>query len=481
MAGSSCSGSARQRHTPSFVGFRKVASFMSLLALSLAQLTVEGFEPTSALVRSSSKDTYCRLVTGLQPWKSSDTATLGERKLQFTCFLRCKCKHRTPPTSRLALNAETFGESHEINPSTNSDSISPAESTGPTRRKALAVLLAGATALDMPTFNDDGANTNNVAWAITREYPVELTSVDVGVSSRRKMAEEKVQKARAQTISKSTEDPLKLRDGIDVATTIVWSGALWLGLGSRSNFLVRPLANLLYEANNSDNNVQETEQTTENTVISSNGDDAGAASSVAVGKTSQEQEDEDEGAFVRDRNEGYFSDLPFGLSFVLAAVFIASGWALNRFLTLFLLGGDSDLNLQLAGVALINGGALELGRLVSGEKQMTRDEVGRALRLQEEFQQFAGDRLLVLRGGNVHRSEVSASFRRYYAKYRNIDESSNSMTNNDQSMLVTDLEIERLMRSWNRQSGSRADMSRAGFFTGVQLNKAADITSTSFI
>ena len=288
------------------------------------------------------------------------------------------------------------------------------------------------------------ATTADPASAITREYPAELTYGYVGVNSQRQIAEQRTSQQRQEAIQKSLEDPLKTRDAKDLATTVVWSTALWLGLGSRSNFLVKPLANLLY-----DTNAQQPPDSTSN-------------STNALTDLSS-----DESAFVRDRNDGYFSDIPFELSFILAAVFIFSGWALNRLLTLVVLKGDADLNLQLAGVTLISAGALELGRIASGEKSLTRQEADRERQLIEEFDQFANDRLVLTKGGNVHRTEVCASFRRFYSKYR--------YTNSSQDL--NDLEIERLMRSWNMRLGSKEDMSRAGFFLGVQLNKNADIVT----
>jgi hypothetical protein len=60
------------------------------------------------------------------------------------------------------------------------------------------------------------------------------------------------------------------------------------------------------------------------------------------------------------------------------------------------------------------------------------------------------------------------TFRRFHAKYRNRDDED----------LLSDLEIERLMRLWVRVNlGS--DMSSAGYFNGVQLNNNADIVKIS--
>ena len=39
---------------------------------------------------------------------------------------------------------------------------------------------------------------------------------------------------------------------------------------------------------------------------------------------------------------------------------------------------------------------------------------------------------------------------------------------------LADIEIERIFRQWNRQFGSRSDMSSAGFFSGITVDGAAD-------
>lgn len=44
----------------------------------------------------------------------------------------------------------------------------------------------------------------------------------------------------------------------------------------------------------------------------------------------------------------------------------------------------------------------------------------------------------------------------------------------DSEYPLNDLEIERLLRSWCRRKGN-AEMSSAGFFTGIQINEQADV------
>ena len=127
--------------------------------------------------------------------------------------------------------------------------------------------------------------------------------------------------------------------------------------------------------------------------------------------------------------------------------------------------GDSLVTLQLAVVALIGGGSLELGRIASGEKKSTREDFDRETQLREEFEAFASKRLLP--GGNCHRNDVVAAFRRFYAKYRQAD---------SEQYPLTDLEIERLLRAWNKgYNEGRAEMTSAGFYYGIQINKDADV------
>lgn len=205
---------------------------------------------------------------------------------------------------------------------------------------------------------------------------------------------------------------------INPVEDVVWGLALWFLSGSRSNPFVTPLANLLY--------------------------------------------DSEEEPWLRDRNEGLFSPLPVALTALLALLFVVIGGVVADN-SVELLGGFDSL--QLAGVSLIGGGALELGRLDAGLKASSRDEADRESRLRGEFVEFAEKRLKP--GGNCHRSEVVRSFRRFYAKYRQAD-------SDNPEYALSDLEIERLLRDWNRSMGNE-DMSSVGFFTGIQLDDASNV------
>mmetsp|Transcript_5157 Transcript_5157/g.12421 ORF Transcript_5157/g.12421 Transcript_5157/m.12421 type:complete len:178 (+) Transcript_5157:730-1263(+) len=161
---------------------------------------------------------------------------------------------------------------------------------------------------------------------------------------------------------------------------------------------------------------------------------------------------------------GFFSAPPLPFLVLLGFVFLILGTA-TQYVLLQLAEGDSGVCGQLAGVSLIGGGFFEIGRIASGEKRMTRDEKDRAVQLNEEFNEFAENRLKP--GGNCHRTDIVKSFRRYYAKYRQSD---------SQEYPLTDLEIEKLLRFWNQKKNQgKAEMSSSGFYYGIQINADADV------
>lgn len=204
------------------------------------------------------------------------------------------------------------------------------------------------------------------AEAYEKTFPSNLdfengdTSKDIAALRETKIAQQK-----ARNMKSAVWGPK------DIVTSVTWGGALWLLLGSRSNPLVTPLANILYNR--------------------------------------------DDEQWLKDRNEGLFASVPPLLFAVLAVVFLALGIIMDLGI-LLAAQGDSNVSLQLAGVSLISGGALELGRVFSGEKGQTRQDFDRDSQLEEEFTQFAEKRLMP--GGNCHRSEVVKAFRRYYGKVR---------------------------------------------------------------
>jgi hypothetical protein len=291
------------------------------------------------------------------------------------------------------------------------------------RRKFVVNLLSAASMVTAASYATVG--TTESASAYDLEYPTELGFANGDSSRDLRALREEAYQTKKQSYEQRMDyvkdtNPFLFRGPKDVITCLAWGGALWLLSGSRSNPLVTPIANLLY--------------------------------------------DDEEQDWLKDRNDGLFASLPVPMFGVLLLVFFALGIVMDR-LILYLAEGSANVSLQLAGVSLISGASLELGRLASGEKGPTRQEFDRSMQLRQEFEAFAASRLKV--GGNCHRNDVVRAFRRFYAKYRQEDSSEYPLTN---------LEIEKLLREWNRSRGAlTAEMSSAGFYNGLSINEQADV------
>lgn len=245
-----------------------------------------------------------------------------------------------------------------------------------------------------------------------KNYPEELVSVDGALDGRTRKKNQVMAEEAERTAA------VTLGPRYKPITASLWGTALWFLSGSRSNPLVTPVANILYQAENE--------------------------------------------SWLRERNLGLFADLPLPLLLVLAALFVGLGWGMDAFIVT-LADGDRNISLQLAGVCLIGGASLELGRIASGEKAPTRDEADRAMQLQSEFEEFASRRLTT--GGNCHRRDVVSAFRRFNPKYRQAD---------SEEYPLTDLEIERLLKAWALRYPN-VERTSAGFYYGLSINKDADV------
>ena len=271
------------------------------------------------------------------------------------------------------------------------------------RRNAMGAVSAAFLAVIL-------SNTET-ASAYEKAFPVELdTSTDGASKNSRERALEAAAVPKPSPLDSS---PLDLGVG-----AVLWGSALWFLAGSRSNPLATPLANILYDA--------ESEE------------------------------------WLQDRNEGLFAKLPAPFLALLGLVFLGFGFA-THVAAIYLVDGSIGISLQLAGVLMIGSGALEIGRIATGEKRETRDENDRNAMLEREFAEFAEKRLKP--GGNCHRTEVVQAFRRFNAKYRQTD---------NPDYPLNDLEIEQLLRQWNDKN-ARAQRSSAGFYTGIQINTEADV------
>lgn len=287
------------------------------------------------------------------------------------------------------------------------------------RRKFLEGFFKASVAGVMVS-NMSPANAYEKAFPVNLDFDNNDSSINLQSIREERIS---VQKAKAkQSKSDLIKQPLAFKDKKDVIGSAVWGGALWFLLGSRSNPLVRPIANALYDTNTN------------------------------------------KGAWVKDRNEGLFAPFPAAFSILMGVAFLVLGVLLDRTL-LFVAEEDSNVVLQLAGVSLIGGASLELGRIASGEKMKTRADKERDDNLAREFEEFTSKKLIYAKGGSVHRSEVINSFRRYFAKYR---------VDNDEYPLG-DLEIEQLLRAWNKTTGNPETMSGSGFLKNVKINSDAEI------
>lgn len=266
----------------------------------------------------------------------------------------------------------------------------------------------------------------SISNAYDKAYPVNLDFVNDDSSRNLEAIRTERISVKKAKVKQSKDDllkePLAFRNVKDVFGSVAWSGALWLLLGSRSNPLVKPIANALYDTNTR------------------------------------------KGAWVKDRNDGLFAPFPAAFSILMGIVFLFLGIFADRAL-LLISEGDSNGVLQLAGVSLIGGASVELGRIASGEKMKTRDDAERDMTLANEFEEFASKRLVYGQGGSVHRSEVINSFRRFFGKYR---------VDNDQYPLG-DIEIEQVLRAWNKRMGNQESMSSSGFIKNIKINSKAEI------
>lgn len=274
------------------------------------------------------------------------------------------------------------------------------------RRRLLGTVVTTATLLATAPFSARRANAFN-----NKAYPLELQApgVENDMDSRSRM----VNQIRNQVAERASNPLIET----PVLSSTLWGGALWFLSGSRSTPIATPLANALYDV--------------------------------------KQQK------WLQDRNEGLFASLPWEFLIILSFAFVGMGYVADIVIS-SLAEGDRTISLQLAGVSLIGGCSLELGRIFNGEKKPTREESDRGFQLESEFASFARDRLIT--GGNCHRNEVVQAFRRYYAKYRQAD---------SKEYPLTDLEIEQLLRAYCRPRG--VEMSSAGFYAGLQINESADV------
>lgn len=171
--------------------------------------------------------------------------------------------------------------------------------------------------------------------AYDASFPVELTDVDkndekntgVLIGKRSNAQQRKLQAEESKKILDKNLATFSVKK--DLLPSATWGLALFFGSGSRSNPLVRPLANIIY--------------------------------------------DEKEEKWLQERNLGLFSSLPIEFLLLQGVIFFILG-GLTEYTLLQLSDGDSGVCAQLAGVALINGGFFEIGRIASYVLQCDGDD-----------------------------------------------------------------------------------------------------------
>ena len=328
------------------------------------------------------------------------------------------------------------------------------------------------------------AVATTTAAAYEQSYPIELRSTPAdetenSSNSLTKLREERLAAKRAHVESTRREmrdDPLgidamsssgNVNFGETIAGASTWALALWFATGSRSSPIVTPLANALYGDGGDDEDGDEDADGIGATTVA----DA-VARLEPQRRRPREQEEQpprrtSRNQWLADRNDGYFSELPPSFMAILSAVYIVLGVLVDRAAYFFVADGDADVSLQLGGVCAIGGAFWEVGRLATKEKPDTRTDADRDALLYGEFSEFASRRMIIGAGPSCtcHRSDVISAFRRYNPKYRRAD---------DDRHPLSDIEIERMLRRWNREYGSKREMSPAGFFGGICVDSGAD-------
>ncbi|KAL7431098.1 hypothetical protein ACHAXH_001440 [Discostella pseudostelligera] len=396
-----------------------------------------------------------------------------------------------PSTSSSVSSSPCFYDDETLSSSSISMTDQPETQQLYERRAFLhGMLSATASTAVVATAATTTANTNSVgftsllpwspiepAYAYEQSYPLELQMAPVGEvenssNSLTKLNEERLSYKKAKVKATQMElhtDPLGIVPTtihdmeVTIAGAFTWGLALWLALGSRSNPIVTPLANVLYGGGNANVDGDADDD-------SNQSNDGSILSSSNINSYNNKSDNQ----WLTDRNDGFFGELPPSFMVVLSVVFVVFGIVLDR-TVYFLADGDAEVSLQLGGVSVIGGAVWEVGRLAAKEKAPTREEYERDVELYREFREFAEKRIIVrgrsndggrsLSSCSCHRSDVISAFRRYNPKYRTAD---------NEQFPLSDIEIERILRKWNREFGSGSEMSSAGFFAGICVDGVAD-------
>lgn len=161
--------------------------------------------------------------------------------------------------------------------------------------------------------------------------------------------------------------------------------------------------------------------------------------------------------WLRDRREGLCSDAPLDVALPVAAGFGALGLLAERLLLYSF--EDASFVVSIGICACFGCALLEVIR----EPIPSRAEREALEARQAEFLVFADQRLE--RGGRCHERDVIRAFRDFYPCYRRADIS--GTTNGVRS--PSDIEVGRLVRSWNSRLGVPGERTTAGFYKGFSV------------
>ena len=252
--------------------------------------------------------------------------------------------------------------------------------------------------------------------AFQSSFPVDLQSTD---TKPRPSSRKSKQEVNQEVMGRLSSHPFQFTTNLDIYSSLAFTLGLYLLAGSRSSPLLTGFANLLYDPNEPDGS----------------------------------------GDWVKDRNEGLFSDPPLPFLAAVLSLFSVIGLLTDK-IVLLATSADAAVTLQFAVLMIIAGGFLEIGRIATKEKALTRSEDERETTLANEFATFASEKLQF--SGSTHKTDVTRAFRLYYGKYRTI-----LFDPDDPTDPVTDVEIERLLKSWARTKN--VSSSGAGFYKQLSV------------
>mmetsp|Transcript_69268 Transcript_69268/g.130613 ORF Transcript_69268/g.130613 Transcript_69268/m.130613 type:complete len:413 (-) Transcript_69268:53-1291(-) len=162
--------------------------------------------------------------------------------------------------------------------------------------------------------------------------------------------------------------------------------------------------------------------------------------------------------WLKDRKEGLKAEVPLQVQAIVLLPFLAAGVLVSRLLLVAV--EDQTFVTSLGIIGCISGAAFDVIR----DPLPTREERDRQAKLLVEFIDFANERLQL--GGQCKENDIVEVFRRFYPRYRWSD-----MGSTTDGVSLTDREIQRLLRRWNKEMGYPGFRkgAQAGYWDGISL------------